>query len=154
MTTSAFQAARRTVTKCKIFFDKHYLVANIGIYGGLYSLGDITCQTISHANTQLTHDWQRTKRMTVIGCTMLPIMNTYFFRVLDKVIVGKPVLVVLHKLVIDTFVWAPITITAFVSGKLSNAQSHIAISWPQVSARLLVFRYRSQLDQKAKSLQG
>jgi hypothetical protein len=120
MTSLTFQAARRAVVKCKTFFDKHYLLANIGVYGGLYCLGDITCQTISHANTELTHDWQRTKRMTIIGCTVLPIMNTYFYRVLDKVIIGSSSRVVLLKLVVDTFAWAPVCFTAFISGKLSS----------------------------------
>ena len=123
MTNSVFEAARRTVAKCKTFFDKHYLLANIGIYGGLYCLGDITCQTISHANTQLTHDWQRTKRMTIIGCTILPIPNTYFYRVLDKAIIGKSPQVVLLKLVIDTFVWTPIPLTAFLGGKYISDHS-------------------------------
>ena len=121
MTSAVFQAARRAVAKCKTFFDKHYLLANVGVYGGLYCLGDITCQTISHANTKLTHhDWQRTKRMTIIGCTILPIMNTYFFRILDSVIIGKSARVVRLKLIIDTFVWMPITLTAFLCGKFFN----------------------------------
>ena len=113
-----YQASRRALTKCKVFFDKHYLLANIGVYGGLYCLGDITCQTISHANTGITHDWQRTKRMTTIGCTILPIMNTYFFRALDKIIMGSSPRVVLLKLAIDTFAWAPVCYTAFIAGKL------------------------------------
>ena len=119
-----FQATRRTAAKCKIFFDKHYLLANIGVYGASFILGDITCQTVSHANTQLTHDWQRTKRMTIIGCTLLPIMNTYYFRVLDKVIVGKPARVIILKLAIGTFVWAPIILTASLGGKLLNVITH------------------------------
>ena len=109
-----FQAARRGIAKCKTFFDKHYLLANIGVYGGLYCLGDITCQAISHANTELTHDWQRTKRMTVVGCTVLPIMNTYFYRVLDKAISGSSPRIVLLKLVVDTFVWGPACFSAFL----------------------------------------
>ena len=114
------QAARRGMVKCKAFFDKHYLLANVGVYGGLYCLGDITCQTISHANTELSHDWQRTKRMTVVGCTVLPIMNTYFYRVLDRIIIGSSPRIVLLKVIIDTFAWGPVCFSAFLCGKFKG----------------------------------
>ena len=115
---STLQFARRTIAKCKTFFDKYYLLANVGVYGTLYCLGDITYQTISHANTKLTHTWQRTKRMTIIGCTILPVMNTYFFRVLDKLLFGTSPQVVILKVAIDTIAWAPVAYTAFLGGKL------------------------------------
>ena len=83
-------------------------------------MGDVTCQIISHANTDLKHDWQRTKRMTIVGCTVLPVMNTYFFRMLDKVIIGNSLRVVLFKVIIDTFAWAPVCITAFIGGKFKT----------------------------------
>ena len=117
MVNSTLQIARRAIAKCKTFFDKHYLLANVGVYGTLYCLGDITCQTISHANTEFTHDWQRTKRMTIIGCTILPVMNTYFYRALDKLIVGTSPQIVILKLAIDTLAWAPVTFSSFLGGK-------------------------------------
>ncbi|XP_028396849.1 mpv17-like protein 2 isoform X2 [Dendronephthya gigantea] len=129
-----YQASRRALTKCKAFFDKHYLLANIGVYGGLYCLGDITCQTISNANTELTHDWQRTKRMTIIGCTILPIMNTYFYRTLDKIIIGSSSRVVFLKLVIDTFAWTPVCYTAFI-GAITRLEGK---DWLQVKEELKI----------------
>lgn len=114
-----FQAVRRAAAKCKTFFDKHYLLANIGVYSSLYCLGDITCQIISHANTEMTHDWQRTKRMTIIGSTILPVMNTYFYRALDKRLFGSSPRVVLVKLAIDTFIWGPLCFAVFIGGKFS-----------------------------------
>ena len=120
MAQQAFGAARRVLGKCRLFFDKHYLLANVGIYGGLYTFGDITCQMISHANTTTPHDWERTKRMGTIGCTILPVINTYYYRIIDSALKGGSPRVVLTKLAMDTFVWGPFCLVVFIGGKDCN----------------------------------
>ena len=111
-----FRVVRLGVERCKAFFDKHYLLANAGIYGGLYTFGDLTCQLITHANTTVPVDWERTKRMGTIGCTVLPVLNTYFFRFLDRTFIGGSPRIVFIKVAMDTIVWAPFLLVILIGG--------------------------------------
>ena len=118
MSRQMFRVVQLALERCKAFFDKHYLLANMGVYGSLYSVGDITCQLISHANTTTPHDWERTKRMGTMGCTVLPLLNTYFYRFLDRAFIGGSPRIVFKKLIIDTFVWTPPILAIFIAGLL------------------------------------
>lgn len=129
-----FRIVRRSLERCKLFFDKHYLLANMAIYGGLYSCGDITCQLISHANTPIPLDWERTKRMGTIGCTVLPVMNTYYYRFLDRTLIGSSPRIVFTKLMLDTFTWSPVILAIFIAG-LTALEGK---SWPEIKEELKV----------------
>lgn len=95
------------------FSDKYLLLTNITISVSLSALGDCIEQRYElYFEDQEKYDPSRTKHMAFSGGTV-GILCHFWYKTLDKFIIGKSLRMVTKKLVLDQFIFSPIAITTF-----------------------------------------
>ncbi|KAJ2947071.1 hypothetical protein O0L34_g16417 [Tuta absoluta] len=98
------------------FFKKNLLLTNILTSGGFMGIGDMIQQEYEY-RTHQTHayDWQRIKRMFLVGC-FLGSLHHYYYLYLDILIPKTSLKTVIQKVAADQFFCAPLTIVLFFFG--------------------------------------
>ncbi|CAK1586040.1 unnamed protein product, partial [Parnassius mnemosyne] len=95
------------------FSDKYLLYTNVTISISLSSLGDIMEQTYEiYTKEQDEYDFKRTMHMAFSGAAV-GVLCHHWYKVLDKVIVGKTTDMVVKKLLLDQIIFSPIMIATF-----------------------------------------
>ncbi|XP_032520819.1 mpv17-like protein 2 [Danaus plexippus] len=92
------------------FSDKYLLYTNVTISVSLSSVGDLMEQTYEiYTGDQDNYDFKRTRHMGFSGAA-LGVLCHHWYKVLDKVIIGKTFNMVTKKLLLDQFIFSPIMI--------------------------------------------
>ncbi|CAG9561346.1 unnamed protein product [Danaus chrysippus] len=92
------------------FSDKYLLYTNVTISVSLSSAGDLMEQTYEiYTGDQDNYDFKRTRHMGFSGAA-LGVLCHHWYKVLDKVIIGKTFDMVTKKLLLDQFIFSPIMI--------------------------------------------
>ncbi|XP_025110402.1 mpv17-like protein 2 [Pomacea canaliculata] len=100
-------------------FKRHLFVTNVVSCGGLLFLGDGIVQTIEKTHARKTkedivpHDFQRSGRMFIIGLMLGP-FNHFWYKMLDKYIIGTGIKMVTKKIAADQAVAGPFFCTTFL----------------------------------------
>ena len=94
-------------------FSRYLLLTNTIVSCVLDGLGDYIEQRIERNETQ---DWQRTKRMAIMGLFFGP-LDHYWYKLLDKRLPGATVQIALKKVIIDEAVLGMSTTAIFFEGK-------------------------------------
>ena len=95
-------------------FSRYLLLTNTVVSGVLEGLGDFLQQKLERKQN---NDWQRTKRMTIIGLILGP-PEHYWFRFLDKRFPGKSPRIVAKKVFLDETVNGVFFLAVFFIGTL------------------------------------
>lgn len=116
LTTNVKRSA--PIIKCKefvkvAFSDKYLLYTNVSISVTLSALGDSLQQTYEiYTNDAQKFDLKRTFQMGCSGAAV-GVLCHHWYKVLDRVIVGKTVDMVIKKLTLDQLIFSPIMIVTF-----------------------------------------
>lgn len=95
------------------FSDKYLLYTNISLSISLSSLGDIIEQQYEiYIGEQEKIDPKRTMHMAFSGAAV-GVLCHYWYKILDRFIIGKTVDMVAKKLLLDQFIFSPIMIITF-----------------------------------------
>lgn len=94
-------------------FSRYLLLTNTVVSCGIEALGDYLEQKLERA-TQ--NDWQRTRRMAIIGLLLGP-PEHFWFKFLDKRYPGTGTVAVIKKVTLDELINGPFCIVAFFTGK-------------------------------------
>lgn len=95
------------------FSDKYLVFTNITISISLSSLGDVLEQRYEIYTKDLEKwDKKRTLHMAFSGLT-IGLLCHYWYKILDKYIIGKSFHMVTKKLLLDQFIFSPIMIITF-----------------------------------------
>ena len=98
----------------KSAFSRYLLLTNTIGTGVIDGLGDYLEQHIERA-TEI--DWERTKRMAIIGLIFGPIGH-YWYKYLDRKLPGKTTATLVKKIVYDEVVLGTASIVIFFVGKI------------------------------------
>lgn len=79
-------------------YTKHPLLCNVGLYGTLYALGDVSQQNISGKKKV---DLKSAARVSTVGATLYGPFYYYWYRILEKKIPGTATRNIVKKVVID-----------------------------------------------------
>jgi len=112
--------------KAKAIVDGNPLVANALIYGGLYTLAEMSQQTLRNTTTKDpsslardTHsklDMSSVKRYAIMGTVCISPLFTRWYGWLDTKYPCTTTRVVLKKLFLDQFVFTPVVVVVFYVG--------------------------------------
>lgn len=92
---------------------KYPLLGNVIVYGGLYSAGDLSQQTITN---RPTYDFDSTKRVGGLGAGVFGPFYLFWYRSLDKFIPGAAAKAVVKKVVTDQAFAGPVGLFLFFTG--------------------------------------
>ena len=81
-------------------YRRHPMISNMGLYGSLYFLGDLSQQTICGCPPDL----QSATRVAAVGAGIFGPFYTYWYKFLDSRLPGAAVRTVAKKVVIDQMV--------------------------------------------------
>ena len=95
-------------------FSRYLLLTNTVVSGVLEGLGDFLQQKLEGKQN---NDWQRTKRMTIMGLILGP-PEHYWFRLLDKRFPGRSPTIVAKKVFLDETVNGVFFLAVFFIGTL------------------------------------
>ena len=117
--------------KAKAIVDRNPLVSNAVIYGTLYTLAEVSQQTVQHMvkdtttsctlardTTSLTSrlDLSSVKRYAIMGTVCISPMLTKWYSWIDNKFPSKARAVVLKKVILDQFVFTPFVVIVFFVG--------------------------------------
>ncbi|KAI5645324.1 mpv17 / PMP22 family domain-containing protein [Phthorimaea operculella] len=98
------------------FFKKNLVLTNTLTSGSFMAMGDMIHQEYEYRTHQTKgYDWQRIKRMFIVGC-FLGSLHHYYYLYLDILIPKTSLKAVLQKVAGDQFFCAPLTIVLFFYG--------------------------------------
>ena len=100
----------------KRLFHKHRYIGNAVFYSCLLSSADFVCQKMQ-SGVLAEHDFARTGRMAVLGCTYYGPFATFIYDNLDRVLPGTATKTVIKKMVFDQFVLTSFGVCVFYVGK-------------------------------------
>jgi len=117
--------------KAKAIVDKNPLVSNAVIYGTLYTMAEVSQQTVQHMvrdtstsctlardTTSLASrlDLSSVKRYAIMGTVCISPMLTKWYSWIDNKFPSKARAVVLKKVILDQFVFTPFVVIVFFVG--------------------------------------
>jgi len=117
--------------KAKAIVDRNPLVSNAVIYGTLYTMAEVSQQTVQHMvkdtttsctlardTTSLTSrlDLSSVKRYAIMGTVCISPMLTKWYSWIDNKFPSKARAVVLKKVILDQFVFTPFVVIVFFVG--------------------------------------
>lgn len=94
-------------------FSRYLLLTNTAVSCGLEAFGDYLVQKLEGASR---NDWDRTKRMTIIGLILGPPQH-FWFKFLDVRYPGTGTNAVIKKVILDETINGPLCIVVFFLGK-------------------------------------
>uniref|UniRef100_A0A0K2TZQ9 Mpv17-like protein n=1 Tax=Lepeophtheirus salmonis TaxID=72036 RepID=A0A0K2TZQ9_LEPSM len=106
-------------TRFKGFLTTRPLLTNCLIYGTFYSGAEFSQQTILRkirTEKSSPYDFPLIGRYFVLGSTVFPVSLYYWFRFLDKKMVGTAMKVVVPKVIVDQLVSSPYMLATFFIG--------------------------------------
>eukprot|EP00096_Caligus_rogercresseyi_P013375 TRINITY_DN6033_c0_g1_i1.p1 TRINITY_DN6033_c0_g1~~TRINITY_DN6033_c0_g1_i1.p1 ORF type:complete len:192 (-),score=22.99 TRINITY_DN6033_c0_g1_i1:311-835(-) len=95
------------------------ILTNCFIYGTFYSGAEFSQQTLLRkvmAKEKSSYDFPLIARYAVLGSTVFPVSLYYWFRFLDKKLVGTAMKIVIPKVIIDQLVSSPYMLITFFVG--------------------------------------
>ncbi|XP_013172551.1 PREDICTED: mpv17-like protein 2 [Papilio xuthus] len=102
---------RRTVKVA--FSDKYLFYTNVTISVSLSSVGDLLQQSYEiYTKEQNNYDFKRTMHMAFSGAAV-GVLCHHWYKILDKIIIGKTTDMIIKKLLLDQLIFSPIMITTF-----------------------------------------
>ena len=102
-------------SRLRALYSRHPLVCNMGIYGSLYSLGDVSQQTIcgkSHI------DYLSASRVGAVGAGIFGPFYLFWYRALDKRLPGTAAKIILRKVIVDQSIAGAVGTFVFFTGNL------------------------------------
>ena len=101
------------------------LLFNIVTSGAAYAGGDQIQQRFEGRGRETATNWRRSGHMTGVGAP-IGFMSHYWYILLDRVLPGISGRAVTRKVLADMIIFAPVCLTTFFVGRLSNG---ITIIW-------------------------
>ena len=94
------------------------LLVNCRMYGLFYGSAEFTHQTLAKffIDKEQPYDFLSIGRYWLIGSTYLPALKFYWYRFVDKILVGKSRTIIFRKILLDRLILSPLTISLFYIG--------------------------------------
>jgi len=120
-------------SKIKTLFERHLLLANIGVSFALSGLGDLIEQRLEKRQNPLKKpqiNWSRTLHMSTSFGLTSGFLCHHWYNYLDRVLPGSGIKIVLKKIVFDQVLFSPVLIAAclLVDGRIGNQSSSNSFS--------------------------
>ena len=101
------------ISRLSRLYSRYPVAGNVLVYGGLYSAGDVSQQTLLR---EPKYDWANASRVGLVGATVFGPFYHFWYRYLDRLLPGKAKFTIVKKLTVDQGVAGILGVFIFYTG--------------------------------------
>lgn len=131
------------------FTKRHPWVTNVTIYGSLFASADAVQQKLTKGPNEKI-DFKQTAKVAIVGFCFHANFNFFWLRFIERTFPGSAVKNVIRKVACDQLLAAPVTISAFYTGK--KCGHHLSCAMMLHSHNSLITKNKLKLNLGKKLL--